>query len=265
MHLDSLDDLPARYRTVLCDVWGVIHDGASLYPGVIARFERWQREGRRLVILTNAPRPADRVARELEWFGIDPSLWHAVTSAGQAGIEALTHPPRHVGFCGTQADFDDMEAHGVVFATGEEPHDEICLCGLDETRFDVSDYEAELHAWRQRDMLLHCLNPDRIVEHRGEMLVCAGALADAYEAIGGRVAWYGKPETPMFADALRLAGDPPLDEVVMVGDGPATDMVGAKRMGIDGVLVRAGVSGEGEVKWDAEIGDWRPILTVPGL
>ena len=263
--MDVLDELPSYYTTILCDVWGVIHDGARLYPGVRARFERWREEGRKVVILTNAPRPADRVERELDGLGLDPSLWHALTSSGQAGIAALTDPPRAVGFCGTRWDFEDMEAHGVRFATAQQPHDEICMTGLDEYRSTVKSYEADLAAWLERGMLIHCLNPDRVVEHRGELLACAGALADRYEEMGGKVRWYGKPETPMFEHALKLAGDPPRDTVVMIGDGPATDMVGAKRIGVEGVLVRAGVSGRGEVKWDAELGDWRPMMTVAGL
>lgn len=263
--IDDLDELPDRYATVLCDVWGVIHDGGAIYKGVRSRFARWKEEGRKVVILTNAPRPADRVERELQGLGLDPSLWHALTSSGQAGIEALTHPLRDVGFCGTRWDFEDMEAHGVRFAAAEEPHEEICMTGLDEYRHTVGEYEADLAAWAARDMLVHCLNPDRIVEHQGEMLVCAGALADRYEELGGRVKWYGKPETPMFEHALSLAGNPPLDSVVMIGDGPATDMVGAKRIGVDGILVRAGVSGRGAVQWGAEIGDWRPVMTVASL
>ena len=261
----SLDDLPARYTTVLCDVWGVIHDGARLFPGVAARFERWHDEGRQVVILTNAPRPADRVERELRAFGLNPAHWTAITSSGQAGIEALTHPRRPVGFAGTRDDYEDLEAHGVTFAAAQEPHDEIALTGLDEYRGSVDEYRADLQAWRERDMLLHCLNPDRIVVHRGQRLVCAGALADAYEEKGGRVVWYGKPNAPIFEHAIKLAGEPPKDSVVMVGDGPHTDMLGARNIGIDGIFVTGGIS-EGEThEWGAEFGDWRPIMTVPEI
>ncbi|WP_260483968.1 TIGR01459 family HAD-type hydrolase [Sphingomicrobium flavum] len=261
----TLDDLPDHYSTILCDVWGVIHDGASLYPGVASRFARWHGEGRKIIILTNAPRPADRVEADLRMLGLDPAHWHALTSSGQAGIAALTDPPRPVGFCGTRYDFEDLEAHGVTFASAQEPHDEIALTGLDEYRYEVSEYVAELSAWLERGMLLHCLNPDRIVVHRGQRLVCAGAIADAYEAKGGRAIWYGKPEAPIFDHALKLAGNPPREEVVMVGDGPHTDMLGACRAGIDGIFVSGGIQeGEG-YDWGEEFGDWRPIMTVPGL
>lgn len=263
--MDDLDALPERYSTILCDVWGVIHDGARLYPGVKARLERWRDEGREVIVITNAPRPADRVHRQLKGFGLTSDLWTAITSSGQAGIDALTHPRRAVGFCGSEYDFEDMAAHGVLFATAQQPHDEICMTGLDEHRSSVEEYEADLAAWRARDMLVHCLNPDRVVEHRGHLIVCAGALADRYEEIGGRVRWYGKPEAPIFDHALELAGDPPRSDVVMIGDAQATDMLGAKNAGIDGILVRAGVSGRGDIEWGAEFGDWRPVMTVPGL
>ncbi|MBB3763638.1 TIGR01459 family HAD-type hydrolase [Sphingomicrobium lutaoense] len=261
----TLDELPDRYSTILCDVWGVIHDGGRLYPGVCERFARWREEGRTLVILTNAPRPADRVERGLERMGLDRSLWKALTSSGQAGIEALTHPVRPVGFCGLREDFEDLEAHGVCFASAQEPHDEIALTGLDEQRDRVSQYDADLDDWLQRGMTLHCLNPDRIVVHRGERVVCAGALADEYERRGGKAIWYGKPEAPIFDHALQLAGNPPLDEVVMIGDGPHTDMLGACRKGIDAIFVRGGIQEGEEYDWSEEFGDWRPLMTVSGL
>ena len=257
----TLNDLPTRYRTILCDVWGVIHDGARLYPGTRARLERWRDEGRKVVILTNAPRPADRVIADLEALGLDPGLWHALTSSGQAGIEALTHPPRKVGFAGSRYDYDDLTAHGVDIAAPGNPVTEIALTGLDEHRSTVAEYESEIADWVANDTLVHCLNPDRIVLHRGHEVVCAGAIADEVAARGGRVVFYGKPHRAIYEHALRLAGDPDPADTVMVGDNPLTDMVGAARMGLAGVLVTQGV----REPWPQELGNWRPLMEVPGL
>ena len=87
---------------------------------------------------------------------------------------------------------------------------ELACTGLDEWRADPDDYRRQLEAWAARGVLLHCLNPDRDVIHCGVREACAGALADIYEALGGAVAWYGKPHAPIYAHALRLAGNPPL-------------------------------------------------------
>ncbi|MEN3971342.1 TIGR01459 family HAD-type hydrolase [Sphingomicrobium sp. XHP0235] len=260
----TLDDLPSRYDTILCDVWGVIHDGARLFPDTLARLERWREEGRTVVILTNAPRPADRVVADLEAIGLSRELWHDLTSSGQAGIEALTHPPRKVGFAGSRFDYDDLTAHGVDIALRGEAIEEIALTGLDEHRSSVAEYEEEITAWIEQNLLVHCLNPDVIVMHRGEEVLCGGAIAEEVERRGGRVRYYGKPHRPIYEHALKLAGNPDRDTVVMIGDNPATDMLGACRMGIAGVLVTAGVSHAG-YEWGAEFENWRPLMTVGGL
>jgi len=116
---------------------------------------------------------------------------------------------------------------------------------------------------------LHCLNPDRVVIHLGRREACAGALADIYEAMGGQVLWYGKPHGPIYDYARSLAGNPLLNEMVAIGDGLPTDILGAARYGIDAVYVSHGIHAGEPVPDDFAsshgLGGWKPILTVEGL
>jgi HAD superfamily hydrolase (TIGR01459 family) len=116
---------------------------------------------------------------------------------------------------------------------------------------------------------MHCLNPDRVVIRGGVREACAGALADIYEALGGPVAWYGKPHPAIYAHALRRAGDPPREAVLAVGDGLRTDILGAARMGFDAVFVSGGIhAGEAFPADFGErygLGDWQPVAVVDGL
>ena len=265
--MNPLDALDPRFRLILCDIWGVIHDGGRLLPGAAERLSRFKAEGRKVVLITNAPRPADRVRRHLDVLCLPAEAYDAVTSSGEAGIAALARSSRPVGFLGTAADRSDLQAHGVEIAA--EGFAEVAVTGLDDWRDDLGDYEGELLEWAERGVRMHCLNPDRVVLHRGSRLACAGALADRYEAMGGQVRWYGKPYGPIYDHALSLAGSPPREEVLAIGDGLATDMLGAARYGIDAVFVSHGIH-EGEpVPADFAarhgLGDWHPILTVPGL
>src|SRR5438309_11413369 len=116
---------------------------------------------------------------------------------------------------------------------------------------------------------MHCLNPDRLVMRGGVREACAGAIADLYEQLGGRVAWYGKPREAIYRHALRLAGDPPPGAVLAVGDGLQTDMLGAARMGFDAIFVSGGIHAGEPFPIDfAErhgLGNWQPIMVVEGL
>jgi len=253
----DLHDLPERYRLILCDLWGCVHDGAAIFPGVRATLAAWKRQGRTVLFVTNAPRSADAIRAQLLRLDLDPALDDGIVSAGEAGLAAVRGRP--VGFCGTDADRADLVAGGLVIA--EDGYDELASAGFDvgET---LEDFANRLTAWRAADVLMHCLNPDRVAPHFGKMLICAGALADAYEALGGRVVWYGKPYPAIYDHALRLGGSPDKASVLAIGDGLQTDMAGAAAFGIDAIFVAGGIHAGEEAVFP---GGWMPIATVPSL
>ena len=256
---DSLNALDERYTTILCDLWGCVHDGYHLLSGAEERLRRWKREGRRTFFVTNAPRSAATTRTQLDRLGLDPALYEGIVSAGEVGIAALKGRP--VGFCGTADDRADLVAAGLELT--DAGYAELACAGL-EWHETVADYSGRLAEWRQANILLHCLNPDRVVVHGGKRVVCAGALADAYEALGGRTVWHGKPYPSTYDYALKLAGNPPKDSVVAVGDGLETDVLGAADYGIDCVYVSGGIHAGEPYPLDLTPG-WSPILTVESL
>ncbi|GAA4017702.1 TIGR01459 family HAD-type hydrolase [Sphingomonas swuensis] len=249
--------LPERYRLILCDLWGCVHDGWRIFDGVEETLGAWKAQGRTVLFVTNAPRSADAIRDQLDRLGLDRSLDDGIVTAGEAGLAAVRGRP--VGFCGTDDDRRDLTARGLIVAEGD--FDELACAGL-ESGETVADYAARLAEWRAADVLLHCLNPDRIVHHQGEVMVCAGALADAYEELGGRTAWYGKPYAAIYDHALALAGVTDRASVLAVGDGLLTDMAGAAAYGIDGLFIAGGIHSGEEPAFP---GDWRPVGTVEGL
>src|SRR5205085_4746310 len=127
-----------------------------------------------------------------------------------------------------------LEGRGVIIAENEGFCDAACT-GVTEQRPRPEDYRADLERWAERDVHMHCLNPGRLVIRGGVPEACAGAIADMYAMLGGRVTWYGKPHEAMYRHALHRAGDPPTDEVLAVGDGLQTDILGAASMGFAAV------------------------------
>jgi HAD superfamily hydrolase (TIGR01459 family) len=262
------ETLDPKYRLILCDVWGVVHDGVHLYPGASERLRQWRDQGRCVILLTNAPRTADAVEQQLERIGLPRDAYDFVATSGEAGIEALLELAEPVGFVGTAGDRDILEGRGVQIADDEDFTDLACT-GVTEQQPRPEDYRADLERWVERDVHMHCLNPDRLVVRGGVPEACAGAIADIYAMLGGRVTWYGKPHETIYRHALHLACNPPNDEVLAVGDGLQTDILGAARMGFDTVFVTGGIhAGEPFPEDFAErygLGDWQPVAVVDGL
>ena len=266
--MSPLDTLDPKYRLILCDVWGVVHDGVKLYPGAAERLRQWRREGRCVALITNAPRTADAVEQQLARIGLPRDAYDFVATSGEAGIEALNALGKAVGFVGTAGDREILEGRGVRIADGDDFRELACT-GVTEARPKPEDYRADLERWAERDVHMHCLNPDRIVIRGGVPEACAGAIADIYQGLGGRVTWYGKPHPAIYRHALHRAGNPPGDEVLAVGDGLQTDVLGAARMGFDTVFVTGGIhAGEPfpeDFARQSGLGDWEPIAVVNSI
>ena len=264
----TLDEVEPNYPVILCDLWGCIHDGVHLYPGAEARLRRWRDEGRTIILITNAPRTAQAVAIQLHNLGLDPSLWDGIATSGDAGIERLKTCPKPVGFIGTRGDRAILEGRGVRIAE-DDGFDDLACAGLDERRRTVEEYRPEIEPLARRDVRMHCLNPDRLVIRGGVPEPCAGAIADLYIELGGRVEYYGKPFPAIYRHAMTLAGDPTPTEVLAIGDGLNTDILGAARMGFDCVYVTGGIGGGAAIPEDFAVGnglgDWRPVAVVDGL
>jgi len=262
------EELDPIYRLILCDIWGVVHDGVKLYPGAAARLLQWRTEGRCVVLITNAPRTAEAVERQLQRIGLPRDAYDRIATSGEAGIEALTALGTPVGFVGTAADRAILEGRGIEISEGGAFTDLACT-GFEVARPRIEDYRADLERWVDADVHMHCLNPDRMVVRGGVPEPCAGALAEVYEGLGGRVTWYGKPHPAIYRHALHLAGDPPQDEVLAVGDALLTDILGAARMGFDTVFVSGGIhAGEPFPEGFAAqygLGDWEPVAVVDSL
>src|SRR5437588_2085920 len=143
------DALDPKYRLILCDIWGVVHDGVKLYPGATERLAQWRREGRCVVLITNAPRTEDAVEAQLARIRLPREAYDAVATSGEAGIEALLALGRSVGFVGTAGDREILEGRGVRIAEDEDFADLACT-GVSEARPRPEDYHADLERWVER-------------------------------------------------------------------------------------------------------------------
>jgi HAD superfamily hydrolase (TIGR01459 family) len=252
-HLSGLGEAQGHYDAVLCDVWGVLHNGERSFPAAAQALSQLRRLGKAVTLITNAPRPKAEVAAQLTTFGITPESYDAIATSGDvcahAIVERAPQRPYHLGPARDRPVFEAaslMAGHAIAPVPLAEADFAVCTGLIDDIVETPADYEQILAEMRKKNLTMVCANPDLVV-HRGEQLVyCAGALAERYEEMGGEVEQAGKPYAPIYRLALGLAErarNRPLDiaRVLAIGDAMHTDIAGAHAMGLDSLLITSGI------------------------
>lgn len=247
--LAGIGEIVDNYDGVILDVWGVLHDGAKPFPGVLETLTQLRARGKRSLVLSNAPRRAVPVSKRLTEIGIARDLYDHIHTSGEETWQHLDRrdDPFHAALgricymVAPDRDSDvllglelervkDIERASFVFNVGP--------WGWDE---DVVRYESMLQAALGRNLPMVCANPDIVVHHLGRRAICAGAIAQRYEQIGGTVRWHGKPYPGVYQRALELLGIADPKRILAIGDSLRTDIAGANAAGIDAIVVAGGI------------------------
>ena len=247
----GLADLAPSYDLVLCDVWGVIHNGVSAHLAAVEALRKFRAGGGSVILVTNAPVPRAHVARRCARLGIATDCYDEIATSGDVTVELIVAagcPPLHaIGPTDETILYEEAARLGPR-APERVAIDraELAICvGLDEARDTPAAYDASLRALRDRDLDLVCANPDLVVEVGETLVYCAGAIAERYAAIGGRVVQAGKPFPAIYARAMAMAtvvrGATPQHRVLAIGDAMRTDVNGACAQGYDALFVTSGI------------------------
>jgi HAD superfamily hydrolase (TIGR01459 family) len=248
--IDHFAPLASDYDVLLCDVWGVIHNGVAAFAPACEALLRFRKLGGTAILITNAPRPGATVLRQLDSLGVSREAYDDIVSSGDVTRaliarrdgQAALHigPDRDLGiFTGLALQFADAQAADYIVCTGL----------FDDDAETPDDYRKLLSQLRSRELFMICANPDLVVERGTKLIYCAGAIADLYQSQGGEVLYAGKPHPPIYEEALAKAAarrDEPIarNRVIAIGDSIRTDIKGAVALGIDCVFVTAGIHAE---------------------
>lgn len=257
----GLCGLARRYDTILCDVWGVIHNGRASFPEACEALVRFRAEGGQVSLITNAPVPNAQVIRLFEPLGVPMAAFDTCVSSGDATRAELAARPdmtvwRMGGDEGWEHDRFLYEGLGHRFIDDDRADLLLCIGLRDQVNDQPEDYRRELAGAVAKGLPMLCANPDRQVRVGGKLYWCAGALADIYEDLGGVVIYPGKPYAPIYQLAVqtltRLKAKP--ERILCIGDSPATDVRGARLQGYDSLYVGTGLRQHG-ADFQAEVTD----------
>jgi HAD superfamily hydrolase (TIGR01459 family) len=238
----------ARAEAWLVDIWGVMHNGVAAFADANQACRTFREGGGIVVLLSNAPRPAAAVAEQLDRIGVPRAAWDAIISSGDATRTLLERlpPARKVFHLGPSRDLPIYDGLGLTQADESAADLVVCTGLFDDESETPDDYAPLLTRFAAHGVAMICANPDLTVERGGKLVYCAGAIAAAYEAMGGSVTYAGKPHPPIYDMACawiaqRAGRSIDKAEVLAIGDGIKTDIVGASRAGIASVYIASAV------------------------
>lgn len=247
--LGGLVELANDYDLFIIDLWGVVHDGVTIYPGATNCLKRLRQRGARVVLLSNSARPSATVALHLSELGVAAELYDwlltsgeatAITiSSGASGTGANAQPAFfHLGPKRCQATLDACGGQEVTIEAAELI---ICTGLFDDETDQASDYRDLLTVAAARDLPMICANPDVVANRGGQLVPCAGSVAAFYEELGGTVQRFGKPFPDIFDRLFAESPEILRSRAVMIGDSLATDIRGARQAGIDSIWIAGGI------------------------
>jgi HAD superfamily hydrolase (TIGR01459 family) len=241
--LASISALATLADVWLSDVWGVIHNGRAAFPAAVDACVRFRAQGGTVVLLTNAPRPDSAVAQTLARLGAPREAWDAIVTSGDVTRDLVRpwgrRPLFHLGPARDAGVFDGLD---VSFVAAEAAEVVVCTGLFDDETETPETYRPMLERFVKRRTPMICANPDVFVERGNRLISCAGGIAQLYQALGGEVAYAGKPYAPIYQRAFdivsSLRGTPvPKDRILAIGDGLKTDLQGAGEAGLRSVFI----------------------------
>lgn len=244
--IGSLEDVSKAYSAILCDVWGVVHNGERHFPAATSALARAREAEIPVVLITNSPRRNVDVVAQMNAIGVPLSAYDRVVTSGDVTRDLIAEGPRKIFHIGGDRDFTIYDGLDVELVEEFEASGVVCTGLFDDEVEKPEDYTELLRRLRARNLPFICANPDIMVE-RGERIIwCAGALARDYAQLGGRTLIAGKPYAPVYEVAMKEVADivgRPVERsrVLAIGDGMMTDVKGAVDNGFDVLYVSGGI------------------------
>jgi HAD superfamily hydrolase (TIGR01459 family) len=247
---ERLRDLVPGVEVVLSDIWGVVHNGLVAFPEACEALHTFRAQGGTVILITNAPRPADSVQRQLRKLGVADETYDAIVSSGDLTRHFVAdHAAKKMFWLGPERDNSIYRGLDPMLAPLEAADYIVCTGLFDDETESAEDYRGMMLKARERQLTLVCANPDIVVERGDRLIYCAGAIAELYRELGGEVIFYGKPHRPIYERAMALAAERQshpiqLNRVLAIGDSVRTDLTGAHAFGIDCLFLTRGIHSE---------------------
>ena len=247
--LIGISEISDKFDVYFIDLWGVIHNGVQCYPEALKVLEKLKEQNKKIVLISNAPRPAAVVKVFLETIGLKSSGYDFLVTSGDITREyiSLNSSKKNFYHLGPTRDIDLFKDLNVTLTSKEECEEIICTGLVSDEEEKLQDYKILLEFFLNKKIPLICANPDEVVARGEKIVFCAGALANQYKQEGGMVRYFGKPYSEIYSFALKKIRahkdfkDKKEINTLVIGDNIKTDIKGANLSNLDSVLILNGI------------------------
>jgi len=248
------------YKVILCDLWGVIHNGKALFQHSISFLEKMKKNNIKVIFLSNAPRPNYVVEDGLnKKLGLNKDLYDGIITSGDVSCEQINKKIHGESYfhLGPSKDFDLLDRILIQRKDASSNFDFILCTGLLDDEIEQPEtYKDQFEDFINKNLKLICANPDEVVYRGNKMISCAGGMAKYYSSLGGDIKSYGKPYQEIYEYAFNIINMEKLCEsksdILAIGDSIKTDIYGAKKFGIESIFIQDGIHKEG-IKGEEDI------------
>ena len=244
--INNFSEVYEKYDSVICDIWGVIHNGHKLFRSSVDCLYKLKNMGYPIILVSNAPRPGEEIKLMLKNMGLEKNCYDKIITSGDLTQKILNDGSlgQNCYHIGPDRDLKIFEGVGVKRVSFDKS-DFIFITGLfNDEEEDENTYLPLLEEGKKRKLKLLCANPDIWVQRGNDLIPCAGAISKKYETIGGKVINIGKPFQPIFDEAIKNIdsfGKGKFSSTIVIGDGIDTDIKGANDYKLDSLLTLGGL------------------------
>lgn len=248
--LSGVAPVIGQYELCLCDIWGVVHNGVRPFAAACDALARMRAGGVTVVLVSNAPRPRSEIAIQLGRLGVPGDAFDTIVTSGDVARDLIAQragePLYHLG---PPRDLPLMAGLDAPRTGPDEASYVVCTGLFDDETETAESYTEQLADFARRGLTLICANPDLVVDRGGRIVPCAGSLAVAFEKLGGKAVYAGKPHAPIYDLAIRLGQElrgesVAKQRILAIGDAIRTDIAGAAQYGLASLMCVAGIHAE---------------------
>ena len=245
--LKKFKNISNMYDVYFIDLWGVIHNGITLFENAITVLDELKKQQKKVVLISNAPRSSNTVKQFLRKLNFDFDLIDLLVTSGDITKNYIHKNKKKIFYhLGPIKDKDLFEGINNISSDINETQEIICTGLVNEIGVNIANYENLFKSWILKEKTLVCANPDEVVSRGNDIEFCAGALAKYYKKLGGTVLYFGKPYEEIYKFAKlniekKIGHIVEKKRILAIGDNLKTDIHGAQNFNIDSLLILNGI------------------------